>query len=107
MISFLYSSLIFFISEPHWKSWFQNLSSLFLNAPVNGRLLLLAGIDRLDKDLTVGQMQGKFQMQVLPQCGHAVHEDVPDKVAEAIATYLIRNKLTQKKKPFDQTFPCC
>ena len=23
---------------------------------------------------------GKFQMQVLPQCGHAVHEDVPDKV---------------------------
>ncbi len=23
---------------------------------------------------------GKFQMQVLPQCGHAVHEDSPDKV---------------------------
>lgn len=23
---------------------------------------------------------GKFQMQVLPQCGHTVHEDVPDKV---------------------------
>lgn len=25
---------------------------------------------------------GKFQMQVLPQCGHAVHEDVPDKVSK-------------------------
>lgn len=24
---------------------------------------------------------GKFQMQVLPQCGHAVHEDAPDKVS--------------------------
>ncbi len=23
---------------------------------------------------------GKFQMQVLPQCGHAVHEDAPEKV---------------------------
>ena len=23
---------------------------------------------------------GKFQMQVLPQCGHAVHEDIPDRV---------------------------
>ena len=23
---------------------------------------------------------GKFQMQVLSGCGHAVHEDVPDKV---------------------------
>ncbi len=78
-------------------------------------------MDRLDKDLTIGQMQGKehklrfylvsvsfsrvwllsytveytdlqkypwshclspgkFQMQVLPQCGHAVHEDAPEKV---------------------------
>lgn len=125
-----------FKSEPFWKSWFENLSKLFLSAPSNGRLLLLAGIDRLDKDLTIGQMQGecffcgrisidllfirlyltnsnflflsgKFQMQVLPQCGHAVHEDLPDKVAEAIATYLIRNKLVQKKKDFDPTFPCC
>jgi hypothetical protein len=24
------------------------------------KMLLLAGIDRLDKDLTVGQMQGEF-----------------------------------------------
>lgn len=145
-----------FKSEPYWKGWFENLSKLFLSAPSNGRLLLLAGIDRLDKDLTIGQMQGgwfcpsssveclfrvlvskclvssncllwqsdtqsadsnflialfrppgKFQMQVLPQCGHAVHEDLPDKVAEAIATYLIRNKLALKKKDFDPTFPCC
>lgn len=33
-------------------------------------------------------------MQVLPQCGHAVHEDVPDKVAEVVATFLLRNRLT-------------
>lgn len=25
-------------------------------------------------------LTGKFQMQVLPQCGHAVHEDAPEKV---------------------------
>ena len=47
-----------FKSEPYWKGWFENLSKLFLGAPTNGRLLLLAGIDRLDKDLTIGQMQG-------------------------------------------------
>ena len=52
---------------------------MFLSCSVP-KMLLLAGVDRLDKDLTVGQMQGKFQMQVLPQCGHAVHEDVPEKV---------------------------
>lgn len=27
-------------------------------------------------------LKGKFQMQVLPQCGHAVHEDAPDKVSK-------------------------
>ncbi|OXB69724.1 UNVERIFIED_CONTAM: hypothetical protein H355_012608, partial [Colinus virginianus] len=54
-----------------------------------------SGVDRLDKDLTIGQMQGKFQMQVLPQCGHAVHEDAPDKVAEAVATFLIRHRFTE------------
>lgn len=29
---------------------------------------------------------GKFQMQVLPQCGHAVHEDAPDKVSPVLMT---------------------
>lgn len=24
---------------------------------------------------------GRFMMQVLPPCGHAVHEDIPDKVS--------------------------
>ncbi|OAD62622.1 Protein phosphatase methylesterase 1 [Eufriesea mexicana] len=38
-----------------------------------------------------GWFKGKFQMQVLPACGHAVHEDVPDKVAEAIATFMVRS----------------
>lgn len=52
-----------FKSEPFWKSWFENLSKLFLSAPTNGRLLLLAGIDRLDKDLTIGQMQGKLHLK--------------------------------------------
>lgn len=45
-------------TEPHWKGWFQGLSELFLNAPVQGKMLLLAGIDNLDKQLTIGQMQG-------------------------------------------------
>ncbi|KAB0392104.1 hypothetical protein E2I00_001205, partial [Balaenoptera physalus] len=34
-------------------------------------------------------------MQVLPQCGHAVHEDAPDKVAEAVATFLIRHRFAE------------
>uniref|UniRef100_L7MAW6 Protein phosphatase methylesterase 1 n=1 Tax=Rhipicephalus pulchellus TaxID=72859 RepID=L7MAW6_RHIPC len=93
-------------TEEYWKGWFAGLSSLFLSVPAP-KLLLLAGVDRLDKDLTIGQMQGKFQMQVLPQCGHAVHEDVPGKVAEAVATFLVRNKFAEPSSNFQRTFPAC
>jgi len=93
-------------TEQFWKGWFEGMSKMFLSCSVP-RLLLLAGIDRLDKDLTVGQMQGKFQMQVMPQCGHVVHEDSPDKVADAIASFLVRNKLAEATGNFQRTFPCC
>ena len=75
-------------------------------------------------------MQGKFQMQVLPAVGHTVHEDSPDKVpfsisiyfnftrwpflifysfflilfvykvAEVLATFLVRNKLASATEAF-------
>lgn len=35
---------------------------------------MLAGTDRLDKELMIGQMQGKFQMIVVPGVGHMLHE---------------------------------
>jgi protein phosphatase methylesterase 1 len=70
------------------------LSAKFLNVHAP-KLLLLAGVDRLDKDLMVGQMQGKFQMQILPLCGHAVHEDAPEEVSDALAGFMIRYKFTE------------
>ncbi|XP_053632083.1 protein phosphatase methylesterase 1 isoform X1 [Cherax quadricarinatus] len=93
-------------TEKFWSGWFQGLSAKFL-ACSPAKMLLLAGIDRLDTDLTVGQMQGKFQMQVLPQCGHAVQEDTPDRVAEVLATFLVRHRLTTNKADFHQSFPAC
>lgn len=86
-------------TECHWPGWFKGLSSLFLNCSVP-KLLILAGIDTLDRELTVGQMQGKFQMQVLPQCGHAVHEDVPEKVAEILASFMVRFKFAESTSDF-------
>lgn len=86
-------------TEKYWEGWFRGLSALFLTCSVP-KLLLLAGVDRLDKDLTIGQMQGKFQMQVLPQCGHAVHEDAPEKVADALSTFMVRHKFTEFKEGY-------
>ncbi|EEB17859.1 protein phosphatase methylesterase, putative [Pediculus humanus corporis] len=93
-------------TECHWPGWFKGLSSLFLNCSVP-KLLILAGIDTLDRELTVGQMQGKFQMQVLPQCGHAVHEDVPEKVAEILASFMVRFKFAESTSDFHRPFPGC
>ena len=93
-------------TEPHWAGWFTGLSTRFLQVPA-AKLLLLAGVDRLDRELTVGQMQGKFQMQVLPQVGHTVHEDSPDRVAEVLATFLVRNKLCTATDSFSPSFPAC
>lgn len=93
-------------SERFWTGWFDNLSDKFLDALVP-KLLILAGIDNLDKKLTIGQMQGKFQLQVLARTGHAVHEDQPAHVAETIGSYLIRNRFAQPKNNFTRVMPEC
>ena len=36
-----------------------------------------------EMDITLCVFSGKFQMQVLPQAGHAVHEDVPERVSDS------------------------
>ena len=47
-------------TQPYWEGWFVGLSKKFLEAR-GGKLLLLAGTDRLDKELIIGQMQGMFR----------------------------------------------
>lgn len=54
-------------------------------------MLLLAGTDRLDRELMIGQMQGKFQLTVLPEAGHFVQEDVPEKTALLMVEFFKRN----------------
>ncbi|KAK7729550.1 Protein phosphatase methylesterase 1 [Botryosphaeria dothidea] len=77
-------------TEIFWTNWFEGLSSKFLTAR-GAKLLLLAGTDRLDKELMIGQMQGKFQLQVYPMAGHFLQEDVPDQVAQTVVEFLKRN----------------
>jgi protein phosphatase methylesterase 1 len=42
-------------TEPYWEEWYAGLSSRFLAAKC-ARMLVLAGQERLDKKLMVGQM---------------------------------------------------
>ncbi|CAG8977319.1 hypothetical protein HYALB_00009190 [Hymenoscyphus albidus] len=77
-------------TQPFWEGWFNGLSKKFLEAR-GGKLLLLAGTDRLDTELTIGQMQGKYSLQVFPEAGHFVHEDLPEKTAMVIVDFYKRN----------------
>ncbi|ETI28525.1 hypothetical protein G647_00975 [Cladophialophora carrionii CBS 160.54] len=77
-------------TKPFWEDWFTGLSKKFLESR-GGKLLLLAGTDRLDKELMIGQMQGKYQLQVFPDAGHFIQEDQPAKTASIIADFYRRN----------------
>ncbi|KAH0420345.1 protein phosphatase methylesterase 1 [Colletotrichum camelliae] len=77
-------------TQPFWEGWFVGLSKKFLEAR-GGKLLLLAGTDRLDTELTIGQMQGKYALQVFPEAGHFIHEDLPEKTALAVVDFYRRN----------------
>ena len=77
-------------SEEYWEGWFKGMSRLFLGASA-AKLLILAAVDRLDRELTLAHMQGKFQNVLITSSGHAVHEDQPIETANAIEKFLERN----------------
>ncbi|KAJ2900384.1 Protein phosphatase methylesterase 1 [Coemansia aciculifera] len=78
-------------TEQYWHGWYSGLSKTFVSAPT-AKLLILAGTDRLDKELLIAQMQGKFQLELLPAAGHTIQEDLPDRVGDAIVSFWRRNQ---------------
>lgn len=75
-----------------WEDWFKGLTTHFLGSE-GPKLLILAGVDRLDRALTIAQMQGKFQQIFIPDAGHCIHEDQPEKTAKVFIDFLRRNLL--------------
>ena len=47
-------------------------------------MLVLAGAERMDTALTVAHMQGKYEMNVIADCGHVIQEDQPAALCERI-----------------------
>lgn len=67
-----------------------DLSHSFVGLPVS-KLLILAGNENLDKELIVGQMQGKYQLVVFQDSGHFIQEDSPIKTAITLIDFWKRN----------------
>lgn len=84
-----------------WDSWFIKLSDNFmtcgsLSKHKIAKLLVLSGNDTLDKDLIIGQMQGKYQLIVFnntSNTGHFIQEDIPKQLGVSIMEFVRRNDI--------------
>lgn len=84
-----------------WNTWFPGMSKNFIES-TNGsmsKLLLLSTNDTLDKDLMIGQMQGKYQLVIFnntSNAGHFLHEDIPRQLLISILDFVRRIELAKK-----------
>lgn len=80
----------------YWDTWFTSLTSNFLRFPGSRLLILATDTDYMDRDMTIAQMQGKFQLVVVRESGHAVQEDKPEEMAEPLISMIQKHlKLTK------------
>ena len=86
------------LTIPHWRGWFSGQRDAFLSSTVP-KLLLLSEARVLDAPLQVAHMQGRFQLVVLPQAGHAIHEDAPGQASHAVAEFIRRFVRSEGKLP--------
>lgn len=62
----------------------HQLKSLTLTTDGRGETLDVEKHLYIKENILVCSLPGKFMMQVLPPCGHAVQEDKPDKVRKRV-----------------------
>ena len=84
-------------SERHWEGWFRGLSAMFLGCACP-KMLVLASVDRMDREMAVGQMQGKLQVEVVRDVGHQLHEDKPREVARLILEWTQRQQMGRRAR---------
>ena len=74
-----------------------SLTCKYLNKG-QSKVLFLAAPDRMDTDLCIAQMQGKFKLICFPmEVGHLMHEDSPKHIAQEMHKFLRRFKIPLNK----------
>ncbi|KAI5952028.1 PPE1 [Candida jiufengensis] len=93
-------------TQNYWNTWFHGLSKNFLDFK-GAKLLILSAHETLDKELIIGQMQGKYQLVVFnnnQKSGHFVHEDLPKQVAICINDFIKKTIAPEKYMKEDLGF---
>lgn len=78
-------------SQKYWHDWFKGLSSDFLCSKFP-KVCFIAARERLDKELEIANMQGKFKLVSFPNVGHCMMEDDPVNTAFNLHQVLDRFK---------------
>ncbi|CDJ38242.1 protein phosphatase methylesterase 1, putative [Eimeria tenella] len=79
-------------TEPYWEGWFRGMSHAFLSSRCV-KILICSSSDRLDKELMIAHMQGKFQVQIVSGSGHVIEEDQPAELCRVVQTFITRYRL--------------
>lgn len=80
-------------TEQFWMGWFKGLTNDFLTSKLH-KILFIADKIRLDKELTIAYMSGKFKLFCFPSdVGHCMQEDDPFETARACHFMLDRFKV--------------
>ncbi|KAL8273736.1 hypothetical protein Esti_002336 [Eimeria stiedai] len=79
-------------TEPYWEGWFRGMSQAFLSSRCV-KILICSSSDRLDKELMIAHMQGKFQVQIVSGSGHVIEEDQPAELCRVVQTFVTRYRL--------------
>ena len=90
---------------PYWAGWYTGMSRYFLDTGVGNKikkLLIVAGMDRLDTPLTIAHMQGKFQYKNIPNSGHVIHEENPSIFYDLLVDFCkVQGLFTSNKEALD------
>ena len=81
--------------EADWNGWFIGFAEAFLKSTPY-KVLVLPDINRLDTPFTIGHMSGKFQLEVVLETNHCIHEDNPQHIADMVVRLLKRISTTHQ-----------
>jgi protein phosphatase methylesterase 1 len=84
-------------TEAYWENWFNGMSKKFLGGQ-GAKLLVLAGTDRLDKELMIGQMQGKSTV-LIALSGYLIGSKVNSSSRSSLLQATSSKKTCRRRQP--------
>lgn len=79
-------------TQEFWEGWFRGMNNAFL-AFQGPKQLIIAASDRVDQQMMIAQMQGKYKHSVFFNVGHMIQEDDPARFVNEIQTFVTTFKI--------------